>query len=84
MGEGKEFKDAVGAVISTDIIEKTPASGPVFVPESGFRDKLASLSGLKVNKPTPAIELASNDILVAVKREKVGRKPALSKKSAAM
>ena len=74
MSEGKEFKDAVGAVISTDIIEKTPASGPVFVPESGFRDKLASLSGLEINKPTPAIELASNDILVAVKREKVEEK----------
>ena len=74
MGEGKEFKDAVGAVVSTDIIEKTPASGPVFVPESGFRDKLASLSGLEINKPSPAIELASNDILIAVKREKVEEK----------
>ena len=76
LAEGKEWKDAVGAVTSGDVIEKTPESGPVFIPESSFKDALAPLAGLAIGEVSPALEIASNDILIAVKREKVEEKTA--------
>jgi hypothetical protein len=59
-----------------DVIEKTPESGPVFIPESSFKDALAPLAGLAIGEVSPALEIASNDILIAVKREKVEEKTA--------
>jgi len=76
LAEGKEWKEAVVAVTSGDVIEKTPESGPVFIPESSFKDALAPLAGLGIGEVSPALEIASNDILIAVKREKVEEKTA--------
>ena len=76
LAEGKEWKEAVDTVTSDDVIEKTPESGPVFVPESSFRDVLAPLADIAVGEVSPAVEIASNDILIAVKRGKVEEKTA--------
>ncbi len=76
LAEGKEWKEAVGIAASADVIEKTPETGPVFVPESGFKDSLSPLAALAIGEVSPAMEIASSDILIAVKREKVEEKTA--------
>ncbi len=72
--EGAEWKDALETVASADIVDKTPETGPVFIASQGFTGPLAPLAELEPGEVSPPIEMASSDILVAVKREKVPEK----------
>ncbi|NLB83825.1 MAG: hypothetical protein GX791_06230 [Synergistaceae bacterium] len=72
--EGTEWKDALQSVASADIVDKTPDTGPVFIASQGFNGPLAPLAELEPGAVSSPIEMASDDILVAVKRENVPEK----------
>lgn len=72
--EGKEWKTALETVASADIVDKTPETGPVFIANQGFSGPLAPLAEMETGMVSSPLEIASNDILVAVKREKVPEK----------
>lgn len=74
LSEGKGWNDAVSAVASGDVIQRSPETGPAFFPESGFKDSMAVMAFLAEGEVSPAMEIASNDIMVAVKRGKVEEK----------
>ncbi len=73
---GGEWQDAIASVASDDIIDRTPDTGPVFFPESGFRDSMAVLKFMVQGEISPAMKIASDDVMIAVKREKVAEKTA--------
>ncbi len=72
--DGTEWKGALETVASADIVDKTPETGPVFIANQGFTGPLAPLAELEPGTVSPPLEIASSDILVAVKREKVPEK----------
>ena len=72
--EGTEWKIALETVASADIVDKTPETGPVFIANQGFSGPLAPLAELEPGIVSSPLEIASNDILVAVKRENVPEK----------
>lgn len=74
LAEGKEWNDAVNAVVSVDVIEKTPETGPVFLSGESMKESLAPLADLPLGKVSAPMEITSNDIMVAIKREKVEEK----------
>ena len=72
--EGKEWKDAVNAVASADVLEKTPETGPVYLSGESLKESLAPLADLPLGKVSAPLEITSSDIMVAIKREKVEEK----------
>jgi hypothetical protein len=75
--EGKDWSDAVSAVAPENVIDKTPDTGPIYFPESAFKDYMAVMPFLKEGEVSPVMEIASDDLMIAVKRGKVEEKTAL-------
>ncbi len=71
---GKDWNDALSAVASGDVIDKTPDTGPIFFPETGFKDSMAVMTYLLEGEVSPVMQIASDDVMIAVKRGKVEEK----------
>lgn len=69
LDDGVQWKDAVAAVASGDVIEKSPETGPVYISGEAASERFSSLVEGAVGTATPPVELASDDFMVAVKRE---------------
>lgn len=65
-------------IASSDIINKTTADSPIFASEAALSadEKMRPLLTVEMNKAAPAVEFASNDFRVFVKREMIGEKVA--------
>jgi hypothetical protein len=59
------------SISSADLLEKSPSEAPIFVPDTGFVDKLASIASLDFDVPSGPIALASDDVILVLKRTKV-------------
>ena len=68
---GTEWKAVWESVVSDDIIERTPETGPVFVAESNFKEQLAVFADLEIGKIGGPALITSDDYFIGVKREKV-------------
>ena len=74
LAEGQAWEKATSGdvVASMDVIGIT--AEPMFVPDSAFDDKLASMKDLKIGDVSPVFELASSDFAVGVKNEAIEEK----------
>ena len=74
LAEGQAWEKATSGdvVASMDVIGIT--AEPMFVPDSTFDDKLASMKDLKIGDVSPVFELASSDFAVGVKNEAIEEK----------
>lgn len=68
--EGQTW-DVVMEEASSDIIEQTPYGEPAFFPESAFSGELASLAGLDIGQYSEPFVIASDDVAVFLKRDKL-------------
>ena len=69
--QGAEWNAVWSSVTSDDLVERTPESGPVFVPETAFKEQLAAFADLEPGAIGGPAQIASDDFFVGVKREKV-------------
>jgi hypothetical protein len=69
--QGAEWNAVWSSVTSDDLVERTPESGPVFVPETAFKEQLAAFADLEPGMIGGPAQIASDDFFVGVKREKV-------------
>ncbi len=69
--QGTEWNAVWDSVASADLVERTPETGPVFVPESAFKEQLASFADLAIGAVGGPAQIASDDFFIGVKREKV-------------
>ena len=71
LAPSSKWDEVMASLSSADLLEKSPYEAPIFVPDTGFVDKLASIASLDIDVPSEPITLSSDDILVVLKREKV-------------
>jgi len=69
--QGGEWNAVWDSVASDDLVERTPETGPVFVPESAFKEQLAAFAELELGMIGGPAQIADDDFFVGVKREKV-------------
>jgi len=69
--QGTEWNAVWDSVVSGDLVERTPETGPVFVPESAFKEQLAAFAELELGMIGGPAQITSDDFFVGVKREKV-------------
>jgi len=69
--QGTEWNAVWDSVASGDVVERTPETGPVFVPESAFKERLAAFAVLEPGMIGGPAQIASDDFFIGVKREKV-------------
>ncbi|NLM71246.1 MAG: hypothetical protein GX181_04700 [Synergistaceae bacterium] len=68
---GGEWKEVVGAVASDDLITSTLDTGPVFMADSSFKDKLGLLAPLGLESVGGPAKMEDGDFFVGIKREKI-------------
>ena len=73
---GATWDAAVASVASSDLLERTPATGPVYMSDEAAKDRFSALADTPAGEASAPIEIASDDFLVAVKRTTVAEETA--------